>query len=125
VGERGVALSGGQRQRMSIARGVVPGPGVMVFDDSTAAIDALTERKVREALAKATETKATVIIAHRLSSLMHADEIVVLDEGRIVERGSHAELLAHGGTYAELYELQSRSDAAVTLDEAAREEVGA
>jgi len=125
VGERGVALSGGQRQRMSIARGVVPGPGVMVFDDSTAAIDAVTERKVREALAKATETKATVIIAHRLSSLMHADEIVVLDEGRIVERGSHAELIAHGGTYAELYELQSRSDAAATLDEPAPEEVEA
>jgi ATP-binding cassette subfamily B protein len=125
VGERGVALSGGQRQRMSIARGVVPGPGVMVFDDSTAAIDAVTERKVREALAKATETKATVIIAHRLSSLMHADEIVVLDEGRIVERGSHADLLAQGGTYADLYELQSRSDAGATLDEPAREEVGA
>ena len=125
VGERGVALSGGQRQRMSIARGVVPGPGVMVFDDSTAAIDAVTERKVRDGLATATRTKATVIIAHRLSSLMHADEIVVLDEGRIVERGSHAELLALGGTYAELYELQSRSDAAATLDEPAREEVGA
>ena len=119
VGERGVALSGGQRQRMSIARGVAPGPGVMIFDDSTAAIDAVTERKVREGLAKATATKATVIIAHRLSSLMHADEIVVLDDGRIVERGSHAELLATGGTYAELYELQSRSDASATLDEPA------
>ncbi|MFZ5730030.1 MAG: ABC transporter ATP-binding protein, partial [Pseudomonadota bacterium] len=83
VGERGVALSGGQRQRMSIARGVVPGPGVMIFDDSTAAIDAVTERKVREALASATRTKATIIIAHRLSSLMHADQIVVLDEGRV------------------------------------------
>jgi len=110
---------------MSIARGVVPGPGVMIFDDSTAAIDAVTERKVRDGLAKATRTKATVIIAHRLSSLMHADEIVVLDEGRIVERGSHAELLAHGGTYAELYELQSRSDAAATLDEPTPEDVGA
>jgi ATP-binding cassette subfamily B protein len=109
VGERGVALSGGQRQRMSIARGVVPGPGVMVFDDSTAAIDAVTERKVREALAHATQTKATVIIAHRLSSLMHADEIIVLDEGRVVERGDHAALLAAGGTYAELFELQSRT----------------
>ena len=109
VGERGVALSGGQRQRMSIARGVVPGPGVMIFDDSTAAIDAVTERKVRENLAHATRTKATVIIAHRLSSLMHADEIIVLDEGRIVERGDHASLLAAGGVYAELFELQSRT----------------
>ena len=117
VGERGVALSGGQRQRMSIARGVVPGPGVMIFDDSTAAIDAVTERKVREGLARATATKATVIIAHRLSSLMHADEILVLDDGRIVERGDHAALLAAGGTYAKLYELQSRSDASATLDE--------
>ncbi|MBS0334558.1 MAG: ABC transporter ATP-binding protein [Proteobacteria bacterium] len=111
VGERGVALSGGQRQRMSIARGVVPGPGVMVFDDSTAAIDAVTERKVREALAAATRAKATVIIAHRLSSLMHADEIIVLSEGRIVERGDHASLLEAGGAYADLYDLQSRMGA--------------
>jgi ATP-binding cassette subfamily B protein len=123
VGERGVALSGGQRQRMSIARGVVPGPGVMIFDDSTAAIDAVTERKVREALSSATRSKATVIIAHRLSSLMHADQIIVLDDGRIVERGSHAELLARGGTYAELYELQSRAGA--LADEPVKEEVGA
>ena len=117
IGERGVALSGGQRQRMSIARGVVPGPGVMIFDDSTAAIDAVTERRVRDALAKATATKATLIIAHRLSSLMHADEIIILDEGRIIERGDHTTLLARGGIYAELYELQSRSDATATLDD--------
>ena len=117
IGERGVALSGGQRQRMSIARGVVPGPGVMIFDDSTAAIDAVTERRVRDALAQATATKATLIIAHRLSSLMHADEIIVLDDGRIVERGDHATLLANGGIYADLYELQSRSDASATLDD--------
>ena len=117
IGERGVALSGGQRQRMSIARGVVPGPGVMIFDDSTAAIDAVTERRVRDALAQATATKATLIIAHRLSSLMHADEIIVLDEGRIIERGDHATLLANGGIYADLYELQSRSDATATLDD--------
>ena len=116
VGERGVALSGGQRRRMSIARGVVPGPGIMIFDDSTAAIDAVTERRVREALAQATKSKATLIIAHRLSSLMHADEILVLDEGLVVERGTHAELVARGGVYADLYELQTRSDAAATLE---------
>ncbi|MBA4013636.1 MAG: multidrug ABC transporter [Phenylobacterium sp.] len=117
VGERGVALSGGQRQRLSIARGVVPGPGVMIFDDSTAAIDAVTERRVRDALAEATATKATIIIAHRLSSLMHADHIVVLDDGRVAERGTHAELVKAGGVYADLYELQTRSDAEAVLDE--------
>lgn len=117
VGERGVALSGGQRQRLSIARGVAPGPGLMIFDDSTAAIDAVTERRVRDALAQATAAKATIIIAHRLSSLMHADQIIVLDEGRVAERGAHAELLAAGGVYADLYELQTRSDAEAVLDE--------
>jgi ATP-binding cassette subfamily B protein len=117
VGERGVALSGGQRQRMSIARGVVPGPGIMIFDDSTAAIDAVTERKVRDNLAHATQAKATIIIAHRLSSLMHADEIIVLDEGRIAERGTHESLLAAGGTYADLFELQSRAAQALEAAE--------
>jgi ATP-binding cassette subfamily B multidrug efflux pump len=117
VGERGVALSGGQRQRLSIARGVVPGPGVMIFDDSTAAIDAVTERRVRDALAAATATKVTIIIAHRLSSLMHADHIVVLDDGVVAERGTHAELIKAGGVYADLYELQTRSDAEAVLDE--------
>jgi ATP-binding cassette subfamily B protein len=118
VGERGVALSGGQRQRMSIARGVTPGPGVMIFDDSTAAIDAVTEKKVRDALGAATAAKATIIIAHRLSSLMHADEILVLEEGRVVERGSHAELLAMGGEYADLFALQTRAEQGLSIAEA-------
>jgi ATP-binding cassette, subfamily B, multidrug efflux pump len=118
VGERGVALSGGQRQRMSIARGVVPGPGIMIFDDSTAAIDAVTEKRVCDALAEATKAKATIIIAHRLSSLMHADEIILLEEGRIVERGTHAELLALGGEYFDLYSLQTRTEQGLSVADA-------
>lgn len=119
VGERGVALSGGQRQRMSIARGVVPGPGIMIFDDSTAAIDAVTEKKVRDGIKQATRSMATVIIAHRLSSLMHADEILVIEEGRVVERGTHAALLAQGGVYAELYALQTRTEQGGVIDDEA------
>jgi ATP-binding cassette, subfamily B, multidrug efflux pump len=119
VGERGVALSGGQRQRMSIARGIVPGPGIMIFDDSMAAIDAATEQHIRAALSEATRDKATIIIAHRLSSLMHADEILVMEDGRIVERGTHAELVAAGGAYAALYRLQTEKTGAVLAEDLA------
>lgn len=115
VGERGVALSGGQRQRLSIARGVAPGPGVMILDDSTAAIDAVTEQKVRDGLGRATAAKATVIIAHRLSSLMHADQIIVLEDGRIVERGTHDQLIALGGEYADLHALQTLSGQGLSI----------
>lgn len=108
VGERGVALSGGQRQRMTIARGLLDQPAILILDDSTAAIDPATEQRVRVALQGAMKKSATIIIAHRLSSLKHADQIIVLDEGRIVERGTHAELVAAGGHYAALWALQNR-----------------
>ncbi len=107
VGERGVSLSGGQRQRLSIARAILPDAKVLVFDDSTAAVDADTERRIRKALREFTADRAVIVIAHRLSSLMHADEIVFLEAGRIVERGSHGELMALGGRYHQLYQLQS------------------
>ncbi len=110
VGERGVSLSGGQRQRLSIARSIMLHPQIIVFDDSTAAIDAATEQRIRVALQEATADRATIIISHRLSSLMHADEILFLEGGKIVERGSHQELLAKGGKYRDLYELQIRPE---------------
>jgi len=109
VGERGVALSGGQRQRMTIARALVDQPSILVLDDSTAAIDSVTEQRVRTALHRAMRHAATIIIAHRLSSLRHADQIIVLEQGRIVERGSHAQLLELNGRYAELWRLQHRA----------------
>lgn len=108
VGERGVSLSGGQRQRLSIARALMLKPAVMVFDDSTAAIDAATEQRIRSAMRKYAADRVTIIVAHRLSSLMHADQILFVENGEIVERGTHEELLAAGGRYKALYDLQVR-----------------
>jgi ATP-binding cassette subfamily B protein len=116
VGERGVSLSGGQRQRMTIARMVMLKPQIMVFDDSTASVDAATERRIRAALAEISRDRVTLIISHRLSSLMHANEILFIEGGRIIERGSHAELLALGGRYYDLYTLQIRPDEDVISD---------
>jgi ATP-binding cassette subfamily B multidrug efflux pump len=107
VGERGVSLSGGQRQRLSIARSVMLSPKFMVFDDSTAAIDVATEQRIRIALKEVTKERATIVISHRLSSLIHANEILFLDEGRIVERGDHETLIAIDGQYKALYDLQA------------------
>jgi ATP-binding cassette subfamily B multidrug efflux pump len=112
VGERGVALSGGQRQRLSIARGLTADPAIIVLDDATSAVDASTEQHLRTTLHAAVRHKSTVVIAHRLSSLMHADEILVLEEGRITERGTHDALLARGGHYAALWKLQNRGGGA-------------
>jgi ATP-binding cassette subfamily B protein len=106
VGERGVSLSGGQRQRLNIARSLMLRPAVMVFDDSTAAVDAGTEQRIRTAMKRFAKDRVTIIISHRLSSLMHADQILFIDDGQIVERGTHAELLELAGRYRALYDLQ-------------------
>jgi ATP-binding cassette subfamily B protein len=107
VGERGVSLSGGQRQRLVIARSLLMKPCIMVFDDSTAAIDAGTEQRILTSLREHAKDRAVIIIAHRLNSLMHADEIIFIDDGTIIERGTHDELLALNGRYKALYELQA------------------
>ena len=111
VGERGVSLSGGQKQRVAIARAAMLEATALVFDDSTAAIDAETERRIRFSLQAHTARCATIIISHRLGALRHADEIIFLEAGRIVERGDHDSLIKQGGRYAALFELQSRDDA--------------
>ncbi|MCR6670232.1 ABC transporter ATP-binding protein [Devosia ginsengisoli] len=120
VGERGVSLSGGQRQRLSIARSLVLKPAVMVFDDSTAAIDAGTEHRIRSAIRRYASNRVTLVISHRLSSLLHADTILFLEDGKIVEQGSHEELLAQGGRYRALYDLQTRPTEDIEIGSAAQ-----
>ena len=111
VGERGVSLSGGQKQRVAIARAALLDPAVLVFDDSTAAIDAATESQIREALAERAENTARIVVSHRLAAIRDADEILVLDAGRTIERGSHETLIAKGGHYAKIFAMQSREEA--------------
>ena len=106
LGERGVGLSGGQRQRVAIARTLLTNSPILVLDDSTSSVDAGTDARIRSALREHTGVQTTIIIAHRLSSLMHADEIIVLETGSVVERGTHEELLALGGQYKLLWDLQ-------------------
>ena len=106
VGERGVTLSGGQRQRIAIARALLLNPRILILDDSTSSVDTKTERLIQKALEHLMEGRTTFVIAHRLSTVHRADLILVMDHGRIVERGTHRQLLALNGQYAEIYELQ-------------------
>jgi subfamily B ATP-binding cassette protein MsbA len=110
VGERGVKLSGGQRQRVAIARAVLKDPAVLVLDEATSNLDTESERLIEDALSRLLVGRTTLIIAHRLSTVRRADRLVALDHGRIVEEGTHAELLALGGLYARLYQRQFRED---------------
>ncbi len=112
VGERGLKLSGGEKQRVAIARTMLKGPPILILDEATSALDTFTEREIQAALERVSKGRTTLIIAHRLSTVVHADEILVLDKGVIAERGKHEELLARGGLYAGLWSRQREVDAA-------------
>jgi ATP-binding cassette subfamily B protein len=107
VGERGITLSGGQKQRISIARAIIRNPAILVFDDCLSAVDTRTEDRILEALQRIMKGKTTVIISHRISSVRHADHILVLDQGRLAEQGTHDSLIASGGIYKDMFEKQT------------------
>jgi ATP-binding cassette subfamily B protein len=110
VGERGLKLSGGEKQRVAIARALLKNPAIMIFDEATSALDSQTEKAIQAELKKIAENRTTLVIAHRLSTIADAHMIIVMDRGRIVERGSHGELLACGAHYARMWELQQEGD---------------
>ena len=118
IGERGITLSGGQRQRLAIARALVLDPRILILDDATASVDAATEAKIRTGLREAMRGRTTVIIAHRLSTIALADEIVVLEDGRIAARGGHDELVETSPVYREIWE-HGRLEARVAEQEVA------
>ena len=108
IGERGVKLSGGQKQRVSIARVFLKNPPILILDEATSALDNATEMLIQQALEKLSEGRTSLIVAHRLSTIKNADEIIVLTDDGIAERGTHEDLLAKGGIYAGLYQYQFR-----------------
>ncbi len=112
VGERGLKLSGGEKQRVAIARTILKAPPILMLDEATSALDSFTEKEIQAALDQVAKNRTTLVIAHRLSTVIHADTILVMDKGKIVERGSHAELLEQGGLYAGLWTRQREAEEA-------------
>jgi len=112
VGERGLKLSGGEKQRVAIARTILKGPPILLLDEATSALDSHTEKDIQDELDRVAENRTTLVIAHRLSTIVNADEILVLDRGAIVERGTHRELIAHGGLYASMWNRQREAQLA-------------
>jgi ATP-binding cassette subfamily B protein len=110
VGERGLKLSGGEKQRVAIARAILKNPPILIFDEATSALDSKSEKAIQEALSRIAAERTTLVIAHRLSTVVDADQILVMEGGRVVERGTHRELLDAGGTYAQMWALQQQEE---------------
>jgi len=123
VGEKGVTLSGGQKQRVAIARTLLKDPRILILDDSTSSVDLDTEGQIRDALEHLMVDRTTFIIAHRIQSLMNADLILVFDQGKIVQRGTHASLSAEDGIYRQIYEIQTRIDQELEKDLSSAEQL--
>ena len=123
VGERGLKLSGGEKQRVAIARALLKNPAIMIFDEATSALDSRTEKAIQAELKKIAENRTTLTIAHRLSTIADAHQIIVMDQGRIVERGTHYELLAHGAHYARMWALQQQEERKAESAEALEEQI--
>ena len=117
VGERGVTLSGGQKQRVAIARMLLQNAPLMIFDDSLSAVDAETDAKIRAALKQRMADATVILISHRVTTLMQADKILVLDGGQVADVGSHAELISRPGIYKEIYDIQMSSDDRALIQE--------
>jgi ATP-binding cassette subfamily B protein len=113
VGERGVTLSGGQKQRVAIARALLLNPRILILDDSTSSVDMETEVQIRAALDRLMTDRTTFVIAHRIQSIMNADQILVFDRGELVQHGTHDELLMQEGIYKEIYDIQTRIESAL------------
>jgi ATP-binding cassette subfamily B protein len=125
VGERGLKLSGGEKQRVAIARTILKAPPILILDEATSALDTATEQEIQAALDQVSQNRTALVIAHRLSTVVNADRIIVLQDGEIAEQGTHGELIARGGLYAAMWDRQREADEAAERLRRTREEAKA